>query len=129
MKREKKEITCIVCPVGCLMEVIMEDGKVVEVTGNECRRGVDYAHQEATMPKRTLATTVRVKGGILPLAPVKTHVPVPKKKIRAITELLAKVEVEAPIKINEVIVADVLGTGADIIATRSIPAKAAGAVS
>ena len=81
------------------------------------------------MPKRTLATTVRVKGGILPLAPVKTHVPVPKKKIRAITELLAKVEVEAPIKINEVIVADVLGTGADIIATRSIPAKAAGAVS
>ncbi len=128
MKREKKEITCIVCPVGCLMEVIIEDGKVVEVRGNECKRGVDYAHQEAIMPKRTLTTTVRVKGGLLPLAPVKTHLPVPKRKIKAITELIAQVEVEAPVAIDEIIVADVLGTGANIVATRSIPAKVEDAV-
>lgn len=127
MKREKKEITCIVCPVGCLLEVTVEDGKVVEVEGNECKRGVDYAHQEAIMPKRTLTTTVRVKGGLLPLVPVKTHIPIPKKNIKAITELIAQAKVEAPITIGEIIITDVLGTGANIVATRSILAEAKGA--
>ncbi|HHW91786.1 MAG TPA: DUF1667 domain-containing protein [Firmicutes bacterium] len=119
----KKEIICIVCPVGCTMEVTVEDGKLVQVTGNECKRGEKYAEQEAIAPKRTLATTVRVKNGILPLVPVKTDIPVPKGKMREITELVAQVEVEAPVKIGSIIIADVLGTGANIVATRNLPAR------
>ncbi|HHW54498.1 MAG: DUF1667 domain-containing protein [bacterium] len=119
----KKEIICIVCPVGCTLEVTVEDGKLVEVTGYECKRGVAYAEQEAVAPKRTLATTVRVKNGIHPLVPVKTDIPVPKEKMREITELLAQVEVEAPVKIGSIIVADVLGTGANVVATRNLPAR------
>ena len=109
--------------VGCTLEVTVEDGKLVEVTGYECKRGVAYAEQEAVAPKRTLATTVRVKNGIHPLVPVKTDIPVPKEKMREITELLAQVEVEAPVKIGSIIVADVLGTGANVVATRNLPAR------
>jgi len=119
----KKEIICIVCPVGCTMEVTVEGGKVVSVTGNECKRGVTYAEQEAVAPKRTLATTVRVKNGIHPLVPVKTDIPVPKEKMREITELVAQVEIEAPVKMGSVIIADVLGTGANVVATRRLPAR------
>ena len=77
----KKEIICIVCPVGCTLEVTVEDGKLVEVTGYECKRGVAYAEQEAVAPKRTLATTVRVRTASI-LVPVKTDIPVPKEKMR-----------------------------------------------
>ena len=51
--KETRYLTCIVCPVGCRLTVEMEDGKVLKVSGNECKRGEEYARKECVNPVRT----------------------------------------------------------------------------
>ena len=70
MSVETKQLNCINCPLGCLLTVTLEDGKITKVTGNTCPRGEKYAHQELTDPQRMLISTVRIEGGELPLLPV-----------------------------------------------------------
>ena len=70
MSVETKQLNCINCPLGCLLTVTLEDGKITSVTGNTCPRGEKYAHQELTDPQRMLTSTVRIEGGELPLLPV-----------------------------------------------------------
>ncbi|EMT39115.1 Uncharacterized protein with conserved CXXC pairs [Thermoanaerobacter thermohydrosulfuricus WC1] len=120
---ELKEITCIVCPLGCRIQVEMERGEIKSVKGYSCSRGLEYAKNEVTMPKRTITTSVRAIGGHLPLLSVRTKEPVPKEKIQEIMLELAKVEVKAPVKIGDVVVKNILGTGVDIIATRNLYVK------
>ena len=67
---ETKVMNCIMCPMGCEMTVTLENGKFVSVTGNTCPRGAKYAETEVTDPRRMLTTTVRIRGGLLPLLPV-----------------------------------------------------------
>ena len=67
---ETKVMNCIMCPMGCEMTVTLESGKFVSVTGNTCPRGAKYAETEVTDPRRMLTTTVRIRGGLLPLLPV-----------------------------------------------------------
>ena len=117
-----KVITCINCPVGCRMTVTLsDDGSFVSVTGNTCPRGSKYAVQECTCPTRTVTAVIPVNGISLPLS-VKTSVPVPKNRIREIMEALGKIRVNPPVQIGDILAADLLGTGADIVATRNIPA-------
>lgn len=117
-----KVITCINCPVGCRMTVsLAADGSFVSVTGNTCPRGAVYAKQECTEPLRVITAVIPVSGSNLPLS-VKTSGPVPKEKIAAIMQVLGDVSVTAPVSAGDVIVPDVLGTSADIIATRSVAA-------
>lgn len=78
MSVETKQLNCINCPMGCLLTVTLEDGKVVKVEGNTCPRGETYAHQELTDPQRMLTSTVRVEGGALPLLPVVSKSTLPK---------------------------------------------------
>jgi CxxC motif-containing protein len=90
------------------------------VRGFSCRRGKEYAVQEHTAPQRTVTTTVGITGGIWPRLPVRTSAPVPKDKVVAICHQLASICVQAPVQIGQVIVADVGGTGCDVIATREM---------
>lgn len=113
---------CISCPLGCRLEVEEEAGAIVEIRGFDCKRGKEYAEQEHTDPRRMISTTVRVMNGLWARLPVKTNVTVPKNRVKAICQTLRQVSVEAPIKIGDVIVTDILGTGADIVATRNMPA-------
>ena len=119
-----KELTCINCPLGCPLtaEVEMVNGEpvVTSVTGNTCPRGEAYAKKELTHPTRIITSTVRVHGGKLAAAPVKTASDIPKEKIFEIMDVLRGVDVDAPVALGQVIVADVAGTGVDIVATRSI---------
>ena len=62
---EKRELTCIGCPLGCPLMVTMENGAVVSVTGNTCPRGDAYARTEVTAPSRIVTTTVPGPGGVL----------------------------------------------------------------
>ena len=55
---ESRNLTCIGCPMGCLMTVEMENGEVVSVTGNTCKRGDDYARKEVTHPTRIVTSSV-----------------------------------------------------------------------
>lgn len=113
------EITCINCPVGCRLAVELEEGKVVSVTGNTCPRGVAYAKQECVDPLRMVTAVVPVEGSAAPLS-VKTRTPIPKKEIKNCMKALAQAKLTAPIAAGAVVLADVCGTGVDVIATKSV---------
>ncbi len=113
------EITCINCPVGCRLTVELENGEVKSVTGNTCRRGETYAKQECTDPQRMVTAVIPVEGASMPLS-VKTRTPIPKAKIEACMAALADVKISAPVKAGSVVLADVCGTGVDVIATKSV---------
>lgn len=113
-----RELVCVSCPLGCGLKVELDDsGAVINVTGNTCPRGKKYAVDECTNPVRMVTSTVKVKGGEHPVVPVKTSKPVPKGLMFEIMKEINSVTVEAPVKIGDVVIENVLGTGADIIAT------------
>ena len=117
---KEKLITCINCPVGCRMTVTLsEEGTFLSVTGNTCPRGASYARQECTSPERMITAVVPVRDSVIPLS-VKTSRPVPKDMIFAVMDELKQLHLEKPISSGQVIVSDILGTGADILATRSL---------
>lgn len=116
-----KAITCISCPVGCRMQVEIEDGVVTRVSGNACRRGDVYARQEAVNPMRMVTAVVRVAGSDMPLS-VKTKEPIPKKDIFACIDQINALKLQAPIAFGQVLIEDVCGSGVAVIATKSLPA-------
>lgn len=117
---EKRELTCIGCPMGCPLTVEIEDGNVVSVTGNTCKRGDVYARKEVTNPTRIVTSSVMVEGGTLAAVSVKTKEDIPKGKIFDCVKALKGVCVKAPVYIGDVIVSDVAGTGVDVIATKNV---------
>ncbi len=112
----KKEMTCIVCPIGCRMTVLVEDGKLVSISGNTCKRGEAYAVEEATTPKRVLTTTVRsVINGQKIMIPVKTKSPIPKELLLAAMAELNKLTITQPVVHGQEIISDLLNTGVSVI--------------
>ncbi len=107
--------------MGCSLRATVDGGELVDVQGQACRRGIDFVREELTAPKRTLTTTVRVVGGILPLAPVRSREPLPKGILLNVAARLRSVELAAPVAAHQVVMADALGSGIDIITTRAIP--------
>ena len=86
-----KNLTCIICPRGCNMKVEIEDGNVLNVEGNTCSRGYDYAVTEVTNPVRTITSTIRLKDGSM--IPVKTDKPIPKDLIFKCMEVINKASI------------------------------------
>lgn len=113
-----KELVCIVCPRGCHLQVDEENG--FTVTGNGCPRGAEYGKNELRAPTRVLTTTVRVTGGVHRRLPVKTSKPIPKGLLFKAMEAANAVCVEAPVRPGQVIIENLLGTGADLVAGRGI---------
>ena len=116
---EERVITCINCPMGCRMTVGLENGEVVSVTGNTCKRGDTYARQEVTAPVRMVTAVVPVEGSLMPVS-VKTREPIPKKDIPACMEALHGLRLHAPIHAGDIVLPDVCGSGVDVIATKSV---------
>ncbi|MEE8885950.1 MAG: DUF1667 domain-containing protein [Eubacteriales bacterium] len=116
----KTELTCIGCPMGCLVTVTMEDGEIKSVTGNSCANGDRYARKEVTDPRRIVCSSCIVYGGDLPRVSCKTKTDVPKNKIFDVMKEINKVKAQAPIKIGDVLIEDVAGTGVPVIATKNI---------
>lgn len=117
---EKRELTCICCPIGCQISVTLDDGKVVDVKGNTCKRGEDYAREETVRPVRVVTTTVRAKDGTGEMVSVKTCKPVPKDKILDCMKEINAVQVTAPVTAGDIILENVAGTGVDVVATQSM---------
>ena len=115
-----RELTCIGCPMGCQLRATLEDGVVTAVTGNTCPRGDAYARKECVHPERTVTGTVRVLGGPLPVVPVRTQGEVPKEKVLDVARALCRVHLTAPVQVGDVVIPNVLGTGVDVVATRSV---------
>ncbi|NBG88287.1 DUF1667 domain-containing protein [Isachenkonia alkalipeptolytica] len=119
---DKKEMICIVCPVGCHIEVV-KDGQSEEgytVSGNQCLRGKVYGVKEMTNPTRVLTTTVKITEGSLPRLPVTTKGAIPKELMMEAMEAINRVEVNAPATVGQVIIKNLLDTGVDLVATRSM---------
>lgn len=114
------ELTCIRCPMGCQIHVELSDGAVTSVTGNTCRRGEEYARTEAVAPVRTVTSTVRATGGERPVVAVKTVPDVPKKDIFAVMEAVRRLTVAAPVHIGDVLLANIAGTGSDLVASAEL---------
>ncbi len=119
----KKHFTCIMCPIGCEIDVEIENGEVVSIKGNKCIQGEKFVKQEIKSPMRVLTTTVRIENGEYAMLPVRTDRPIPKSLLFKAMEEISKIKVKAPVRIYQVIVKDILGTGANLVATRSMKKK------
>jgi CxxC motif-containing protein len=112
---------CIGCPMGCRLEVEEDiDHHIVEVRGFTCKRGEQYARQEHVQPTRTVTTTVAIINGQWARLPVKTADPIPKPLIMDLCAALHQLQIPAPITLGQVILPNALGTGVDVVASRSM---------
>ena len=117
---EKRNLTCIGCPMGCALLVEMNGKEIISVTGNTCKKGAEYAVKEVTNPTRIVTSTVRVTGGSEAMVSVKTKEDIPKGKIFDCVKALKSVEAAAPVHIGDVLVKNIAGTGVDVIATKNV---------
>lgn len=113
-----RDLTCIVCPKGCQLKVELEDKKVISVEGYTCKRGLAYAEAECTAPMRTLTTTAPVEGG--GVVPVKTDRTVPKELLFECMAVVNKTCVPADARLGDIVVENILGTGANVVTTRNV---------
>lgn len=110
----KRNLTCIVCPLGCDITVTLDDGKVTSITGNTCPRGAAYAENECTHPVRTLTTTVMSEKGFP--VPVKSNLPIPKDKIFECMKIVNGTKITLPVTAGEVVIENIADCGSNIIA-------------
>ena len=113
-----REMTCIICPRGCSLKVELEDKKVLGVSGNACKRGVDYAVAECTFPTRTLTTTVMTENG--EVIAVKTNKPVPKELLFACMDVINSYVAPNGLHLGDKVIENLLDTGADLVVTSYI---------
>lgn len=114
---ETKKLTCIECPIGCDMEVGIENGKVAWVKGNSCPRGKLYAENEVVCPKRVVTSSIRARSG--EMVAVKTDRPIKKTDIFAVMEKINRTTCDLPIKIGDTVYAKIDGE-ANLIATTNV---------
>ena len=113
-----RNLTCIVCPRGCSLTVSFnEDGTINAISGNLCPRGKTYAENECIHPVRTITTTVRCTDGAV--VAVKTSAPIPKELMFECMAEINKARVSPDAKLGDVVVENILGTGANVITTRN----------
>jgi len=116
----EKELVCIACPIGCHLEVTLEDGVVTHVDGNTCKRGPEYAETECVNPTRSLTSTVLLRSAHHPVVSVKSAEPIPKGLLFECMKVINQVTLDVPVHIGDVVVEDILGTGVDIVATNEV---------
>jgi len=113
----ERNLTCINCPLGCTVTVVMDGEEIREVRGNTCARGEKYARQEVIAPVRMVTSTVPVKGGAAKTVPVKTLQPVPKALVMDCARALKQITVQAPVRLGDVVA---VFSGVEIVATKNV---------
>lgn len=125
MSYKEEKLHCIVCPLSCSGKIVFQQNEITDISGFSCPRGIRYAQEEVTAPKRTLTTTVRVEGGALPLLPVISRTPLPKEEVLDCARALAEITIMAPVFEGDIITSNILNLGIDIVAARDITAAGA----
>jgi CxxC motif-containing protein len=113
-------LTCVLCPVGCELEVERDAAGGLGVRGNQCEKGIPFAEEEVLHPQRNLATSVPIRGTAAKMVSVRLSGPVPREMLFPILAEIARLRPEAPIRRGQVLIANVLGSGVDVIATRTV---------
>ncbi len=124
-----KELICITCPMGCHLSIDIDEHSEMKVTGNRCIRGEQYAREEILNPKRVVTYTCEallpenfpVANGseVLHRVPVRTTNAFPKERIPELIAALRALSIRVPVERGDIVIKDALGTGIDVIATRS----------
>ena len=115
----EKELTCIRCPIGCQLKVLIEKDQI-SVTGNTCSRGKEYGIKEVTNPTRVVTSSIRIDDGMFPIVSVKTNKDIPKDMVFPAMEEIHHTSVSAPVHIGDILISNVANTGSDIVATRNV---------
>jgi len=102
------------------MTVEIQDGRIASIDGNQCKRGETYVSTEILDPVRILTSIVRLYDGSQRMCPIRTSKPIPKHLLREMARACSKLEIHAPVRVGEVVVHNIMGTGADVIVTRNI---------
>lgn len=113
----KKEMICIVCPVGCHINV---DTETLAVQGNACPRGAVYGKEELTAPKRVVTSTVKIKNALDHRCPIKTTAGIPKELNFKLMDELKKIELTAPVKRGDIIIENVFDTGVNVVVSKDM---------
>lgn len=113
-------LTCIECPMGCAIEVAVENEKVISVKGNTCPRGKMYAENEVICPMRVVTSTVRAVSGAM--IPVKTDRPVKKSEMFAVMRKINAVHPKLPVKIGDILLENI-SDGVNLVATGNSAGK------
>lgn len=116
---EVRNLICIGCPLGCPVTVTI-DGEDINVTGNTCPKGAEYARKEVSNPTRIVTSSIRVNDGVIARVSVKTKKDIPKSKIFEVMEEIQGTRVDAPVSMGQVLIPDCAKTGVEIIATKSV---------
>ena len=116
-----KEIICIVCPLGCRMDVELDGNEVKSVQGHQCKLGPKHAQKEVRFPGRILTTTVTTDIPDIPLLPVRSNKEIPKDQLMSCMGEISRHRISGAIKMGETIIEDILGLGVNIVACRTIP--------
>ena len=116
----KKELICITCPIGCHLEIAIGTEGDFIVTGNKCKRGVLYANEELTEPKRVVTATCKIKSNSHLRIPVKTDKALPKEKIFSLLRTIYTMDLEPPIKMGDILIEDIEGTGVSLKSSISV---------
>lgn len=118
----EERIICIGCPMGCEVTLVIDDsGQVAKAGGNKCKEGRGYAIEEYKNPVRVLTATVLTQDSSQPLLPVRTDKPILKTKLTEGMRALVKVRAKPPLKSGDVLVSNILNTGANVVATSDLP--------
>ena len=120
MAAEKRHFVCVVCPIGCEIDVVHDGGKIISMEGNRCEKSEEFVSQELIEPMRILTTTVRIQRARWVVIPVRSDKAVPKRLFPRMMKQLGRIRLQAPVNMLDVVVRDVLHTGANIIATRTM---------
>ena len=114
-----KNMICIVCPLGCKLEITGFGGEL-SISGNKCEKGLSYADEELTNPVRMVCTTVRIVGGLHSVLPVRTDKALPDRHKLDVVKAVNSIVLKSPVKMGDVIVSDFLGTGVNVVAERDM---------
>jgi CxxC motif-containing protein len=115
-----RELVCIGCPMGCRLLVDTDGQTIRSVSGHLCRLGKTYAADEVLHARRMLTGLIAVPGSLVPLS-VRTRSPIPKDLIWQGLRAMHEIRIQLPVHLGDVLQADFLGTGIDLIATRDLP--------
>ncbi len=118
-----KKYVCIICPNSCEIDVEYSGKNITKISGQTCKKGEEYTRKEFTSPERGLTTSVPVHGGTIPLVSVKTSKTIPKELIKDAMAEISAARMNAPVKIGDPAIKNILGTGVDIVATKNVPKK------
>lgn len=118
----KEHVICVGCPLGCeVVLAIADKAEVTEVTGNACKEGKKYAIEEYKNPVRVLTATVLTQNSSQPLLSVRTDKAILKTRLTEGMCVLAKVRAKPTLKAGDILIANLLGTGSNVVATSDLP--------